>query len=264
MTVDEARARLQESGFVVTEEKRLPNETGTQLKVNGPGFSGVSVNVYDKGTYYVQGNQKGQVDSALSHPPKANSGTSASQSSPSGNLSPSWSPGATPDPNPFEPEQKRIFVVHGHDNEARMELQLALLQLGLDPFVLANTSGGSLTIIEALEKEIGPGADRIRFGIVLLTPDDMGYSSADGPDKARPRARQNVVLEMGMLMSAIGRQNVAILMKGNLEIPSDADGILRIQYQSHVKETITKLCDHLMQAGFQLESANIVKAANST
>ena len=78
MTVDEARVRLQEAGFVVTEEKRLPNETGTQLKVNGPGFSGVSVNVYDKGTYYVQGNHKSQVDSALSQSPKADSATSAS------------------------------------------------------------------------------------------------------------------------------------------------------------------------------------------
>ena len=120
-----------------------------------------------------------------------------------------------------------------------------------------------MTIIEALEKEMGPGADRVRYGIVLLTPDDMGYSKAAGHEQARPRARQNVVLEMGMLISAIGRQNVAILKKGDLEIPSDADGILRIQFESHVKETITKLCDHLMQAGFQLEPANIIKAANS-
>ena len=107
------------------------------------------------------------------------------------------------------------------------------------------------------------GRNRWTTTIVLLTPDDMGYSIAKEPPSAKPRARQNVVLEMGMLISAIGRQNVALLRKGSLEIPSDADGILRIDFQSHVKETIPQLCHHLMKAGFQLESASIIKAANS-
>jgi predicted nucleotide-binding protein len=46
-----------------------------------------------------------------------------------------------------------------------------------------------------------------------MTPDDVGYANVDGPDKAAPRARQNVVLELGMLISAIGRPNIAILKK---------------------------------------------------
>src|SRR5687768_7204022 len=48
----------------------------------------------------------------------------------------------------------RVFVVHGHDQAAREQLELVLHKLGLDPFVLANTGGGGLTIIEALEAEI--------------------------------------------------------------------------------------------------------------
>ena len=265
ITVDEARARLEGAGFAITEEKRLPNETGTQLKVDGPGFNGVSVNIYDKGSYYVQGNNKGPVDGVLSasQSQAANSGTVTPAASPTPSPVPSVAPGHSSVALP-ESEDKTIFVVHGHDPQARMELQFALLHLGLQPFVLANTSGGGLTIIEALEKEIGPGADRVRFGIVLLTPDDIGYSNTEGSQNAKPRARQNVILEMGMLISAIGRQNVAVLMKGSLEIPSDAEGILRLQFQSHVQETITKLCEHLMQAGFGLNPENIVKAANST
>jgi predicted nucleotide-binding protein len=53
-----------------------------------------------------------------------------------------------------------VFVVHGHDAVAREQLELILLKLGLDPFVLANTGGGGLTIIEALEAEIGAGRAR--------------------------------------------------------------------------------------------------------
>lgn len=128
------------------------------------------------------------------------------------------------------PQEERVFVVHGHDQTAREQLELILHKLGLDPFVLANTGGGGLTIIEALENEIGPAPGRARFGIVLMTPDDVGYAKADGPQKAEPRARQNVVLEMGMLIAALGRPNVAILKKGHLEVPSDAQGIVYLSF----------------------------------
>ena len=155
---------------------------------------------------------------------------------------------------------KRVFVVHGHDNPAREQLELVLHRLGLEPFVLANTGGGGLTLIQALEKEIGPQPGQCRFGIVLLTPDDMGYSAVDGVGKAAPRARQNVVLEMGMLLAAIGRPNVAILQKGVLEIPSDINGIIYIPFNNHVKEAVPKLVERLNQAGFNLDTAAIARA----
>lgn len=252
MTLDEAKRRLQGTGLEITEEKRLGNGTGTQLKIN----TGAVVNVYDKGTYYVQGRNKEQVESILA-------GAIAA---------PTTASGAPPDvyvaPDPdaaistsSQAERKRIFVVHGHDDSAREQLERCLLLLGLDPFVLANTGGGGLTIIEALENEIRPDTSHMRFGIVLLTPDDMGYANADGPDKVEPRARQNVVMEMGMLISALGRPNVAILKRGHLEVPSDASGIIYIPFNSHVKETMPKLCERLGHAGFQLGPTQITRAS---
>jgi len=157
---------------------------------------------------------------------------------------------------------KKVFVVHGHDSTAREQLELVLHKLRLDPFVLANSGGGGLTIIEALEREIGPGTQQARFGIVLMTPDDMGYSRSDGPDKVEPRARQNVVLELGMLISAVGRPNIAILKKGHLEEPSDAKGILYIPFNEHVKETVPKLTDRLREAGFVLNPNDITNASS--
>src|ERR1700685_164676 len=94
----------------------------------------------------------------------------------------------------------QIFVVHGHDETARDQLELVLRRLDLDPFVLMNTSGGGMTIIESLEKKIGKEGEA-RFGIVLLTPDDVGYARRDGEKEGKPRPRQNVILEMGMLLS---------------------------------------------------------------
>jgi len=155
---------------------------------------------------------------------------------------------------------KRVFVVHGHDHAAREQLELVLHRLALEPFVLANTGGGGLTLIEALEKEIGPQAGQCRFGIVLLTPDDMGYAAVDGVGKAAARARQNVVLEMGMLLAAIGRPYVAILQKGVIEKPSDVHGIIYIPFNNHVKEAVPKLVERLNEAGFKLDTTAIARA----
>lgn len=128
--------------------------------------------------------------------------------------------------------------------------------------MLANTGGGGLTIIEALETEIGPKQNQARFGIVLMTPDDVGYVKVEGASSSQPRARQNVVLEMGMLISAVGRSNVAILKKGHLEVPSDAQGILYIPFNDRVKETVPKLADRLRAAGFVLNPESITKASS--
>jgi len=90
----------------------------------------------------------------------------------------------------------------------------------------------------------------------------MGYSKADGAENVQPRARQNVVLETGMLISAVGRPNVAILKRGHVEVPSDAQGILYIPYNDHVKETVPKLADRLRAAGFVLNPEAIANASS--
>ena len=155
---------------------------------------------------------------------------------------------------------KQIFIVHGHDDVARDQLELILHRLGLQPFILQNTAGEGLTIIEALEKRIGQRGDTA-FGIVLLTPDDVGYAAKEGPNEAKPRARQNAILELGMLISSITRQRIAILEKGQIEIPSDANGVLRLRFQHHVKEVAHKVIERLQQAGFQIDATKIAAAA---
>lgn len=159
-------------------------------------------------------------------------------------------------------KSKQVFIVHGHDDTSREQLELVLHKLGLDPFVLANTGGQGLTIIEALESKIGKNTKATSFGIVLMTPDDMGYALSDGADAIQHRARQNVVLEMGMLISSIGRKNMAILVKGHLEKPSDADGILYIPFNNHVKETVPRLANRLKDSGFILSPDKITHASS--
>ena len=166
-----------------------------------------------------------------------------------------------PELSASEGQSKQVFVVHGHDDVAREQLELILHRLGLQPFVLANTSGDGLTIIEALEREIGSESRGRKFGIVLLTPDDKGCESDAFPESAEPRARQNVVMEMGMLITAFGRERVAILKKGHVVVPSDASGIIYLPFNSHVKEVAPKLCERLRKAEFDISPEAITEAS---
>ncbi|MDD2711077.1 MAG: nucleotide-binding protein [Verrucomicrobiae bacterium] len=168
-------------------------------------------------------------------------------------------PGAIASSQPVARKLKHIFIVHGHDSNARDQLELALHRLGLQPFILMNNSGGGKTIIEALEGKIGRDFTS-DFGIVLMTPDDFGYSKKDGKDKTEPRTRQNVILEAGMLLSSLTRSRMAIIVKGHLEMPSDLQGIIHLAYNEHVKEIVPKLCQRLKEAGFDLEPDQIAAA----
>lgn len=203
------------------------------------------------GNIWFQGNAGGKaaleqaLAGSLSTPPPAAATASTSMSAP---------------PPQTVANNTRIFVVHGHDEIAREQLELVLHKLGLEPFVLQNSGGGGLTIIEALEREIST-PNRHHFGIVLMTPDDMGYSAKDGAAAVQARPRQNVVLEMGMLIAALTRSKVAILKKGHLEIPSDANGILYRGFNLHVREVVPWLVDRLRDAGIICSADSVTRAS---
>jgi len=152
-----------------------------------------------------------------------------------------------------------IFVVHGRDHDSRDQLDLILRKLGLLPFILQVTGGGGDTLIEALERMIGKTA-LSAFGIVLVTPDDMGYLKTEKPEEAKPRARQNVIMEMGMLLSSLTRKRCAILTKGFVEMPSNMGGVITIPFNDHVKEAVPKLVQRLQEVGFKLDPGAIGQA----
>lgn len=144
-------------------------------------------------------------------------------------------------------QPEKIFIVYGHDTEAREQLELLLRRLKFEPVILANMVAEGQTIIEMLEKHsLG-----VKYACVLLTPDDEGHK-LDSPKDKRPRGRQNVVLELGMFLATLGRKRVAILHKGDVELPSDIHGLVYIPFKKHVGEVKPRLAAELQEAGFQI------------
>ncbi|MBD8483348.1 TIR domain-containing protein [Pseudomonas coleopterorum] len=113
---------------------------------------------------------------------------------------------------------RRIFLVHGHDEGARETVARFLMQLGFDPIILHEQANRGGTVIEKIEAH-----GQVDFAVVLLTPDDEGCTKGA---TAEPRARQNVLLELGYFLGRLGRNRVCALKRGTLEIPSDFAGVV--------------------------------------
>jgi predicted nucleotide-binding protein len=112
-----------------------------------------------------------------------------------------------------------VFLVHGRDETLLHQTARFLEKLQLKPIVLFEKPGQGKTILEKLERY-----GNTTFAVVLLTPDDVGrLASEDGEE--RPRARQNVVLELGYFLGRLGRENVAVLYDQSVELPSDYRGV---------------------------------------
>ena len=128
--------------------------------------------------------------------------------------------------SPNKPEtpmdKSEVFIVHGHDKQARLEVAIFIKSLGLKDIVLDEQASSGKTIIEKIEDYTNVG-----FGIVLYTPCDLGASQEE-KELLKPRARQNVVFEHGYLMGKIGRENVCALVKGDIEKPTDIAGVVYI------------------------------------
>lgn len=119
----------------------------------------------------------------------------------------------------FLPLSKKVFIVHGHDGEARETVARFLGGIGFEPIILNEQANLGRTIIEKVEANANVG-----FAVVLLTPDDFGR--AKGEAELEPRARQNVLLELGYFMAKLGRERVVALRRGEVSIPSDFAGVV--------------------------------------
>lgn len=144
---------------------------------------------------------------------------------------------------------KKVFIVHGHNNEKKYETFILLQSIGLIPIILHEVSNNGRTIIEKFEHSSDVG-----FAVVLLTADDNGKAKTER--KLSLRARQNVILELGYFFAKLGRKRVCALCMDGIELPTDIAGILHIPLDENGAWK-TQLAKELKSAGFDVNMNNL-------
>ena len=126
--------------------------------------------------------------------------------------------------------EQSIFVVHGHDEEMKQSIARALERLELKPLILHEQPNGGRTVIEKF-MDYGEIAS---FAVILLSPDDLAYQVGEDSAKARYRARQNVILELGFFLGKLGRDRVIVIHReaDKFEMPSDFAGVLFVPFDN--------------------------------
>lgn len=225
MDLETAKQLLTDGGEAISSESAIPS--GTQLRLH----SGAIVNVFHTGTCNVQGRNTGNARAIL--------GIGAAE------------PIARPAPAAAAAAPHKVFVVYGHDSTARDQLEVMLRRWELEPLILDQLPSEGATIIEKLERYTA----EVNFAVVLATPDDEGHK-ANHPDEKAFRARQNVVLELGMLLATLGRSRVAILMKDQttMERPSDINGLIYVPFRDNLQAEVgPTLAREMAQQGYNID-----------
>ncbi len=233
LSVEQIKELMATAGFQLVEEKEIAH--GIQLRFS----NGSTVSLYSSGKINIQGKDQDLVKGVLGQP------------------APAMPQGVQliPVANGQAQKNRNVFVVYGHDTQSRTQLEAMLRRWGLEPLILDQLPSEGQTIIEKLESYT---AD-VNFAVVLATPDDEGYR-AGHPDERALRARQNVVLELGMLLSKLGRRRVAILLKQqeNMERPSDIQGLIYIPFKDNLeKEAGLLLAKEMHAQGYQIDVSKI-------
>lgn len=204
MEVQQIKNYLQ-GHYSIREEKETAN--AKQIKLT----NGAVINIFNNGNFNVQGKNSVEVKEFIQDSMAVRQKTN---------------------------KNNKVFIVYGHDEMARNELENILRRWGLEPVILDKMASGGKTIIEKLESQM----PEIGYGIVLATADDEGYRK-DAPNEKMFRCRQNVVLELGMLLAKLGRDRIAILLQHpkETERPSDIQGLLYIPFEDKLEPEASKL-----------------------
>lgn len=145
-------------------------------------------------------------------------------------------------------DYKQVFIVHGRNQQVRKDLEELLTRKGIRSVVIQSKARTGEDLLKMIEDQ----SQSCIAGFILLTPDDEGRLYAYG-QSLRQRARQNVIFEAGLLTALFRRTGrICFLRQGELEIPSDLNGLLMETYGERIDEG--RILSALRRWGFHLRS----------
>ncbi len=146
----------------------------------------------------------------------------------------------------------KVFIVHGHNEVMKQTTARVIEKLGLEAIILHEQANGGDTIIEKFSAHGNVG-----FAVVLFSKDDVGRGKDESDLK--PRARQNVIFELGYFVGKLGRTRVMGLLEDSpdFEVPSDIKGVAFTKYSTTNNEWKYELVKELDNAGYSVNALKL-------
>lgn len=134
-------------------------------------------------------------------------------------------------------DMKKIFIVHGRNESHKFEVSNFIRDAtGSRPTILADVASKGDNLLDKLIYYV----DNSNFAVVIMSGDDFGYLASESDDIKKPRARQNVVFELGFCIAKLGKKNVAVLHEEGVDIPSDFSGVVYISLSQDWKMELVR------------------------
>jgi hypothetical protein len=121
----------------------------------------------------------------------------------------------------------KVLLIHGRARDQAILYDWFQNKKLAQPVVMMQ----EFTLGQTLPEKFEALAMNSDAAIALATPDDLALAT-DKVDVQKMRARQNVWVEVGWFWGRLGRENIMLLVRGDVEIPSDLDGIVYYRYES--------------------------------
>ncbi|MFJ5308409.1 TIR domain-containing protein [Streptomyces sp. NPDC088350] len=154
---------------------------------------------------------------------------------------------------------RSVFVVHGRDEEVRRAMFGLLRRLDLRPLEWEELVRATGKTAPFLGEVVMNAPAQAQAALVLLTPDDvaklhphlLGNRERDDETQLTGQPRQNVLIELGMVLMAYPERTV-IVEVGRLRHVADTAGINVIRFDG-TEDSLAKIAARLKLAGCQLD-----------
>lgn len=119
----------------------------------------------------------------------------------------------------IEEKLERVFISHGRSVDWLKVQNFIEKDIKILTLELAQEANLGRTVLQKLSEE----SDKCSYSVIIMTGDDY-------LDNGPPKARENVMHEIGFFQGKYGLKNVCLLYEEGTNIPSNISGLVYIPY----------------------------------
>ncbi|MEV5892049.1 nucleotide-binding protein [Nonomuraea fuscirosea] len=161
---------------------------------------------------------------------------------------------------PAPEKERKVFVIHGRDEQARLRVFDLLRRMGLNPLEWETLVRGTSTMSPHLLDVVGRAFGTAQAVVVVMTPDDIvrlhpELDGDHGDHDQQCQARPNVLFEAGMAFG-VAPARTLLLQLGRLRPFSDIAGLNYVQVDGSAT-SVLKIRQRLETAGCRLAGTGV-------